>query len=450
MAIRSAVQKYQSHSLAAIEFSRAMLIWRGNGAELLHQNSARMTSRRAFLGAGVALGAGLLAQDRAVVGRRPFRPSLPYPPGTGLNHVVVLMMENRSFDHLLGWLPDSVGQQAGAVYLDAAGAAHHTFPLAPDYKGCRYNNPDHSYPGGRIQYNAGKMDGFLLDPANDDFALGYYTAADLPFLSALALNYTTLDRYFCSILGPTYPNRIFLHAGQTDRLENSFSLCTLPTIWDSLAAAGVSARYYYNNLSFLALWGAKYAGIAHPYSDFLADAASGQLPAVAFVDPLFSLTSGTDGNDFQPHADVRASDAFVARTYHAIFDGPHHSDTLFILTFDEWGGFFDHVPPPRAMAPNRVDSDLENGKALLGFRVPAVLASPFSRGSQAAPRVNPLIYDHTSILKLIEWRWSLAPLGARDASYDVYNLAFALDFSHPQFDVPALPSPETPVVAPCP
>ncbi|HLG96132.1 MAG TPA: alkaline phosphatase family protein [Bryobacteraceae bacterium] len=409
------------------------------------------SSRRAFLRAstGGVLGAGLRGQGPDTPGRRPFRPSLPAPDNAGFDHVVVLMMENRSFDHLLGWLPNSTGKQAGLAYPDRSGVTHTTYALAPDYTGCAYRNPDHSYAGGRVQYNSGKMDGFLLDTANDAFALGYYAASDLPFVSALALNYTMLDQYFCSILGPTYPNRIFLHTGQTDRLDNSLSLCTLPTIWDSLATAGVSARYYYNNLSFLGLWGTKYVGIAHGYDQFLAAAATGDLPAVTFVDPLFTVTSGTDGNDFQPHSDVRASDAFVARTYHAIFDGPHRTNTVFVLTFDEWGGFFDHVAPPRVIAPNGVDTDLENGRALLGFRVPAIIASPFTRGLESNPRVSHLLYDHTSILKLIEWRWNLPPLTARDASYEVNNLALALDLSRPAYDVPTLPAPTSPQVQPC-
>jgi phospholipase C len=411
-----------------------------------------MISRRKFLGGGAAatLCGMLKSQDQ-------ISPALPMPPRkrppsalrTGIEHVVVLMMENRSFDHLFGWLPNSDGKQTGLAYADYGGALYETFPLAPDYTGCRYPDVDHSYRGGRVQYDGGKMDGFLLDTANNLFALGYYVAGDLPFCSALALNYTTLDQYFCSILAPTYPNRIFVHAGQTDRLENTFALCTLPTIWDSLDNAGVSGRYYYNNVSFLELWGARYVNIAHTYDDFLHDAAAGTLPEVAFVDPLFTLTGGTAGGDFEPHSDVRVCDAFVAQTYHAVFSGPLRERTVFILTFDEWGGFFDHVAPPRVVAPNTVDPDLINGDALLGFRVPAIIASPFTRGSAGNPRVNQLLYDHTSILKLIEWRWNIPPLTARDGSDEVNNLALALDLECPLYDAPLLPFPQPPGVQPC-
>jgi len=112
--------------------------------------------------------------------------------------------------------------------------------------------------------------------------------------------------------------------------------------------------------------------------------------------------------------------------------------------------FFEHVSPPRATAANNVDTDLVNGKVLLGLRVPTVVASPFSRGNPADSRVSALVFDHTSVLKLIEWRWSLAPLTPRDASNDVQNLAYALNFSEPDTSVPSLPEPQTPLIAaPC-
>jgi len=359
------------------------------------------------------------------------------------------MMENRSFDHFLGWLPNSRGKQAGLIYDDPEGAAHSTYPLAPNYTGCPYRNPDHSYAGGRIEYANGTMDGFLLDPANDVFAIGYYQQNDLPFLSALALNYTTLDNYFCSILAPTYPNRIFLHAAQTDRLTNSSDLCTLPTIWDSLGRAGVEGVYYYSNLSFLGLWGTKYLEIVQPYENFLEAAAKGKLPAVAFVEPRFTLTENGDGNDFEPDSDVRAGDAFLASTFHAISQSPQWATTVFAVVFDEWGGFFDHVAPPRVIAPNETDPDLKDGKALLGFRVPAIVASPFTRGTPEDPRVSHRLYDHTSILKLIEWRWDLKPLTLRDGSTEIGNLALELNYWSPNYDVPALPLPDAPPVETC-
>jgi len=374
------------------------------------------------------------------------------PEESGIDHIVVLMMENRSFDHLLGWLPNADGQQAGLTYLDKNGVAHETHPLAPDFTGCGFADPDHSYAGGRVQFNGGAMDGFLRSGANDEFAIGYYVEEDKPFLSALARHYTTLDRSFCSILGPTFPNRIFLHAAQTDRLSNTLALATMPTIWDRLVGAGVSARYYYSNVPFLALWGQRYLqmGIVRPYLQFLADAAAGRLPAVSFVDPPYTIFDDGTGADDHPHCDIRRGDAFLAMTFRAVANGPGWPGTVFVVTCDEWGGFFDHVPPPRALAPNLVDPDLVGGRARLGFRVPTVVASPFTRGEPDEPRVKHLVFDHTSILKLIEWRFRVAPLTARDGSSSVANLVRVLNLRDARTDVPALPHPVAPPPTPCP
>jgi phospholipase C len=358
-----------------------------------------------------------------------------------ISHIVVVMMENRSFDHLLGWLPNADGRQAGLTYVDAQGVAHQTYPLAPDYTGCPHPDPDHSYSGGRAEYDGGQMDGFLRAGQNDIYSIGYYVEQDLPFYNALARNYTSFDRYFCSILSSTFPNRIFQHAAQTDRLSNTETISTLPTIWDRLAQAGVSARYYYSNIPFLALWGAKYIPISATYEQFLLEAASGTLPAVSFVDPRYTTVDTGDGNDDHPHADMRAGDAFMSEVFHAVSSSAVWPSTVLIFTFDEWGGFFDHVPPPRVAAPNGVDPDLVNGKALLGVRIPPLVVSPFSRGNPQSPRVMHQIFDHTSILKLIEWRFGLPPLTARDASDEIGNLKIALNISQPDASIPSLPAP---------
>jgi phospholipase C len=374
---------------------------------------------------------------------------LPSPASSGIEHIVVVMMENRSFDHLLGWLPNSDGRQRGLWYPDANGTYHPTYSLAPDFTGCGHVEPDHSYLGGRIQYNRGAMNGFIRQYDNDHYPIGYYTEADRPFVNALARSYTTLDRSFCSILGPTFPNRFFLHSAQTDRLSNTLALSTMPTIWDSLEQQGVSHGYYYSNLPFLAFWGLKYLRFSQPYSRFLFDALTGALPAVSFVDPRFTFGEGGIGNDDHPHSDVRAGDAFLSQAFRAVAAGPDWSSTVFIVSYDEWGGFFDHVPPPRADAPNSVDPDVVGGKSRLGFRVPTIVASPWSRGWALSPRVHHGTFDHTSILKLIEWRWGLPPLTARDATMDVLNLASVLDFDNPRTPVPWLPRPAAPAPGAC-
>lgn len=377
-------------------------------------------------------------------------PSLPSPGSSGIEHIVVVTMENRSFDHFLGWLPNADGKQAGSTYLDSAGVSHVTHSLSGDYTGCPHPDPDHSYGGARVEYNQGLMDGFLRAGSNDVYSIGYYGEQDIPFYAALARNYTTCDRYFASILGPTFPNRLFLHAAQTDRLTNSTNVSSLPTIWDRLASAGVSATYFYSNVPFVALWGAKYLGISRLYGEFLVAAANGTLPAVSFIDPRYTVLDDGTGNDDHPHADIREGDLFLYQTFEAVAKGPKWANTVFIVNFDEWGGFFEHVAPPRATAPNQVDPDLVNSRALLGCRVPTVVASPFSRGNACDPRVNAVVFDHTSVMKLIEWRCGLAPLTARDASSDVANLAYALNFKEPDDSVPNLPKPQAPLIAaPC-
>jgi phospholipase C len=375
--------------------------------------------------------------------------ALPPRDTSKVDHIVVVMMENRSFDHLLGWHPTANAMQAGLFYPDEEGS-HPTAPLAPDYQGCTHPDPDHSWAGGRVNYNDGAMNGFLLTGMNDHYAIGYYEEGDRPFHNALALAYTTFDHFFSPILAETFPNRIFMHAAQTDRLENTLEISTLPTIWDRLIAKGVSARYYYSDVSFLWLWGDKYLPFSASYAQFLADAAAGTLPSVSFVEPRFLGEAQGISTDDHPHADIRAGDVFLANTFHAVAKGPQWSSTVFIVTYDEWGGFFDHIAPPRAVAPNKVDPDLVNGKALLGLRIPVVVASPFTRGNPATPRVNSTVFDNTSILKLIEWRWNLQPLTSRDASTDVGNLAFALDLANPDPAVPALLTPATFDPEPCP
>jgi phospholipase C len=243
---------------------------------------------------------------------------------------------------------------------------------------------------------------------------------------------------------------MFLYAAQTDRTDDSVSLTTLPTILDKLAAAGVSHNYYYSNVPYLTLWAAQYLGISKMYSQFLADAANGSLPAVSFVDPFYTVLDDGTGNDDHPHADIRKGDVFLHDIFEAVANGPAWSSTVIVFNFDEWGGFFEHVAPPRATAANNIDTDIVGGKTLLGFRLPVVIASPFTRGAVTSPRISSLVYDHTSVLKLIEWRWGLTPLTPRDASSDISNLAYALNFSAPQTSVPGLPSPIAPAIGvPC-
>lgn len=420
----------------------------------------RQMSRRRFLAAG-SLAGGALAlacADQMTDPRRLARRALASalgnraPESSGIEHVIVVMMENRSFDHMLGWVPRADGKQAGLKFTDNDGASHHTRSLAPDFQGCGHPDPDHSYEGGRIQYNGGKCDGFLRSGDNDVYAIGYYRRQDLSFLGRAVPDWATSDRYFCSILGPTFPNRFYQHAAQTDRISNTLVLSTLPTIWDRLAASGRSGRYYYSDLPFIALWGAKYLPIARPISAFYADCAAGTLPNVCFVEPAFAGEDEGTSSDDHPHADIRSGERFMHQIYTAVTQSPAWESTVLVFNYDEWGGFYDHVAPPARPIP-ATDLAAGNTDGLLGFRTPLLVVSPFARRAHVAHGV----YDHTSILKMIEWRWGLDPLSVRDASAN--NLADLLAlFSERDAEgneredraAPQYPEPFVPLVTACP
>ncbi|HYC24344.1 MAG TPA: alkaline phosphatase family protein [Candidatus Bathyarchaeia archaeon] len=397
-------------------------------------------SRRQFL-AGLAAATGAIAiggcGDSSSGQSDPESAPLPDPGASGIEHVVVVMMENRSFDHFLGWLPGADGMQAGLKFVDKQGASHPTFPLAPNFQNCQFDDPDHSYDGGRTQFDGGANDGWLRASTNDVFPIGYYTQNDLSFYGGAVPAWTTFDRYFAGILGPTYPNRFYMHAAETDRLSNTFDLATVPTIWDRLADKGLSGTYYYSDLPFLALWGSRYTPISKTIDVFFADAAAGNLPNVSYVDPRFIGEDQGTSNDDHPLADIRNGQAFVSRIYDAVTSSPNWPDTVLIFNYDEWGGFFDHVSPPLAPLTD-LDPALGND-GRLGFRVPCLMVSPLARRGFVGHKQ----YDHTSILSLIEWRWSLDSLSARDATAN--NIAHALDFGSaknltaPHFSVPQGP-----------
>ena len=393
-----------------------------------------ITRRHLLAGAGAAVGAAALSLPESAAAAT--STSLPDPALSGIEHIVVVMMENRSFDHYLGWLPGARGRQAGLTYVDRYGVPHQTHHL-PDTQGCAHPDPDHSFEGGRVEYNDGRCDGWLKAGDNDEFAIGYYTDADLAFYGRAARDWTVCDSYFSAILAETYPNRFYQHAAQTDRIHNSTTIATMPTIWDRLADAGVSGTYYFYDTPFTALWGSKYIDISKPYAQFLADAKAGTLPAVSFVDPKF-LDEGTGSSaDDHPHADIRAGQYFLDQVYDAVTTGPGWDKTVLVVNYDEWGGFFDHVPPTTAP-----DAHPEWG--LRGFRVPCLVVSPLARRAYVAKNV----YDHTSVLKMIEWRWNLPALTPRDAA--ARNLAEVLDFgSLPDLHAPTYAVPPF-VGAPCP
>ncbi|MEV4258082.1 alkaline phosphatase family protein [Spirillospora sp. NPDC049652] len=395
-------------------------------------------TRRGFLagtaGAAAVLAAGGTEAEAAASTRAPVS-ALPEPSGSGIDHIVVVMMENRSFDHYMGWLPGADGKQEGLTFTDAAGAEHSTHHLTVPW-GCGFNDPDHSYGGGRVEYNEGKCDGWLRAGDNDVFSIGYFKGPDLGFHGRAGRDWTVCDRYFPAIMSSTFPNRIFQHAAQTDRTSNTFTISELTTIWDRLKAKRIPCRYYFSDVPFTALWGLKHLDVSRNIAEFYADARAGRLPAVSFVEPGF-LGEALPGmsEDEHPLADIRLGQSFLNRVYTAVTTSPNWPRTLLVINYDEWGGFFDHVPPPAGPDPR---PDL--GTGLRGFRVPCLLISPRARRRSIAHEV----YDHTSVLKAVEWRWGLQPLSVRDAA--ARNIAEVLDFqSKPNLTAPryTVPRPVT-------
>jgi phospholipase C len=403
-------------------------------------------------------GTELLAQTAARAA-----PALTPHGSNGVENVVILMMENRSFDHFLSWLPGADGRH-DMIYQSTDGNFYPNYPLAPDFQGCGYSDPDHSWEGWLVQHNFGRMDGFLqrpTAPANNPgvtlakantFPAGYYTnfnhdgtrkaVPDLPVIGALAEHYTVLDHYFCSFAGETFPNRFYQHAAQTDRDHNSGTASTLPTIWDQLSpipnSKGIpTGGYFFRDLPFLALWGTKYLPFWHPFADgdavglpvtspsFIDTVAAGNLPNVSFIDPAFDTEGNGTSADDHPLADIRLGERFIADAYHALASAGYLDNTVFVVTFDEWGGFFDHVAPPRVVddtnpanvshtgdSTTPTDGQLIPDYRQLGFRVPAIVVSNLAR-----PRViHEGPFEHCSTLKLIETTFGLQSLTARDAN----------------------------------
>jgi len=413
-------------------------------------------TRRDFLmrtasAAGLAAGLGLVLDPDVLVAeaaRRQRRVKLPSPRNLPIDTFVILMMENRSFDHYLGWLPGADGRQAGLTFTDPHGNRHATHRLVDFYQSCGFLDPDHSWDGGRTELDGGRMDGFLRS-ASDVFAIGYYGEHDLPFTPYNAKAFTTFDRFFCSILSSTYPNREYMHAAQSYGMKDN----TLPisqagfpdtTIFAALTKAGVSNRYYFTDIPVSALWGVNGLSRSSHVQNFYEAAAAGTLPAVSFVDPSFQGEDQGTSGDEHPLADVRIGQAWMADVVHAVMESPQWPRTALFCIYDEWGGFFDHVVPPR-VPDLRSSPDLNKDFGQMGFRIPAVLVSPYARRGH----VDHSIYGFESILKMIRYRFGLPPLTPRDLYAN--NIAYAFDFeSKPRLEPPALPAPHQIVQTECP
>ena len=425
--------------------------------------------RREFLGrtaalAGLAGMASILPAETLVAeaAKRAARKPLPKPRDLPIDTFVVLMMENRSFDHYFGWHPRADGRNAGLTYptLDGSQAipTHH---LAPDFQGCGFRDPDHGWNGGRHQYNGGRMDGFYSGnddgTGSDEYALGYYLKADLGFIPHVADAYQLHDRYFCSIMASTYPNRHYQLAAQNGgQKSNVLPVVDNPndfgfeweTIFDRAKARGLEVGYYVSDLPVPALYGPRGLAWVRPAAQFYLDAAAGSLPPITFIDPPFRDGGGGNGisADEHPHGDVRLGQAFMSDVGHAFIESPQYRRGALFINYDEWGGFFDHVPPHHVPDDRANRADLDNDWSLTGFRIPAVAVSPYTRAGRRG-LVSHMTCTHESILKLISYRYGLGYLNRRHRYAS--NIARSFDFDKRDFDPPELPDPVAIAALPC-
>jgi len=335
--------------------------------------------------------------------------------GTGakagrIDTLVYLMMENRTYDHVLGarsLLEESPanGLRAGMSNPDPNGGVTASYE-APDGALCVLD-PPHSWDPSHAQFNAGAMDGFVRQQEHqhpgDRSPMQYLTRRHLPVTWSLADSYATCDRWFASVMGPTFPNRYYWLSGQSFGLKgNDIPTGKHPSILSRLRDAGREWRVYYTDVPFVGLLqdhlDTDLTGRVGPIDRFFTDAAAGKLAPVTYLDPAF-----TNADDHPPHHPILGQ-AFIASVYKALAASPQWDRCLLVITYDEHGGFFDHVAPPKA-----TDDRAALGFDQLGMRVPALVVGPYVK----AGHVSSVVRDHTSALKQVETTFGTAPLSAR-------------------------------------
>jgi phospholipase C len=408
-------------------------------------------------------------------------PSLPTGADTlpQIEHVVVLVMENHSYDNLFGMLGRAPGQRPRGdgftLGRDGLPTATNPYPDGRLQRAFRMpttcqlpGRPSQEWATSHNAYDDGALDGFVrttIDPATSEIvgavAMGYWTAEDLPLTYSLASTFPIADRWFCSVLGQTDPNRRFLIAatssGMTDDIGtspgNAVANSTLGvpaangTIFQRLSDAGITWADY--NTKFptgatLSLYPANDAEYfrtnAPPISQFFSDAEAGNLPQFSLLDPDYGSQSQENPQN------IAVGEGFLGRVLDALRSSPLWRKTLFILVYDEHGGYYDHVPPPAAITPDGIPPAVNPGEstydgfARYGFRVPAVVVSPYARRGYVSHRV----YDHTSILAFLERKWNLTAMTYRDANAN--DLRDFLDLQAMSRGKPTFP--ELPALAP--
>ena len=383
---------------------------------------------------------------------------------TKLRHIIFYVQENRSFDNYFGMLgkyrvskglPNAIdGLPLGATLYNTQGKAVHPF----HFQTVCHENLSPYWNESHRDWNGGKMDGFMktstsvpssIDPTGTR-AMGYYDQTDLPYYYELATQFATSDRFFSPVMTNTNGNRMYLFAGTS--FGHIFPDTppqggwTQPTIFDKLDAAGVSWRYYYqDNGIYLPQWSTyqRDAKKLYPISSwytYLQNEAT--LPSVIFIE-----RAGPSGLDEHPGENIQTGAANAKKIIDGLMNSPSWASSVFILSYDEAGGLYDHVLPATAVPPDNIPPMLKAGDqpgdfALIGFRMPIVVVSPWVRPNF----VSHTWRDLTSILRLIEVRFNVPVLTARDAAAD--NMLEFFDFSTPHWLTPP-PLPDQPTNGVC-
>ncbi|MBM4257614.1 MAG: hypothetical protein FJ147_17195 [Deltaproteobacteria bacterium] len=395
----------------------------------------------------------------------PENPQPPLDPGrlANIDHVVVLMMENRSFDHMLGYLSKEGGRSdidglRGGEKNSYNGRDFTSF-LLPDAKFDK--SPPHNHEPIMLQIGEGRMDGFVSafaqryedegeDPAR---IMGYHNKDRVPVYDALATHFLVCQRWFAAHPGPTFPNRFYTLTGRLNRdplgtfeVNNpggaTFKPVQTKTLFDHLTEHGVSWRYFEHRYCFLRLF-ARYSTddtfiveANDPARGFFASAAAGTLPSVSFIDPNFIDERDGEDNDDGAPANIGAGQNLIGRVVNALMRGPKWQKTMLIITYDEHGGFYDHVNPLLFRDKAKPVSGIDH----YGVRVPTFVISPWV--DQRA--VSNIVFDHTAIAKTIARRFMSAnppDMGARVAAANDLSMVLR---ATPRLDLPVIPVPRLP------
>jgi phospholipase C len=374
-----------------------------------------------------------------------------------ISHVVVMMQENRSYDsyfarlHYQGQPASEVEPLTGNPNPNGGATIHPFLKTVP----CETADLNHSWNGTHQEWNGGQMNGFTAandsasanaDPADPSGSrtMGYYAKGTLPFYNGIANQFAIADRYFASTLTQTFPTRFYLYAGTSfGHIRNDAAPhggFTQPTVFRSLDAAHVSWRLYVSSFSEALLFSDVQNDPSNvvPFSQYYTDAANGTLPQVSFVEsqPFGKVNVESDEH---PPANVQVGEKLVHDVMQALVTSPDWSTSAMFLTYDEHGGFYDHVAPPAAVKPDNIAPMLQPGDTpgafdRYGIRVPAIVISPYAKQHY----VSHTVYDHTSILHFIETRFGLPTLTNRDAHADPMLGMF--DFTTVSHAHPILPS----------